>query len=340
VDSSVQCVSKSLLALLAVLWCICTEGPQQGYSEELPLPEASTDSVVGTLQYTYAHADDTLLDIARRYDIGHDQIIHANPGVNRWLPDRKARILLPRLYLLPPGPREGIVLNLAELRLYYYRPKSSTVLTFPVSIGDMDWRTPLGTTHIVSKERNPAWNPPRSIRAEHLADGEILPPFIPGGDPENPLGSFALRLGIRSYLIHGTDESRAFGIGMRVSHGCIRLYPEDIEQLFQSTAVGTKVRIIDEPLKVGWLGSDLYLEAHRPLEPEEQPMHREPSWDELLSRLLKTMRTDDVVNSRLVDITLALGDGIPTVIGEHASSEGLIRGSDARRATLTPPWPR
>lgn len=306
-------VFASLLALLGAAYCELAAAT----AEELPLPNSRTDSVVGSLQRAYAKREDTLLDVARRYDLGHDQIILANPGINRWLPGVNTPITIPNIYVLPPGPREGIVLNLAELRLYYYPPTSSTVLTFPVSIGDMDWRTPLGTTKISSKERDPTWNPPKSIRAEHLADGEILPPYIPGGDPENPLGRFALRLGIRSYLIHGTDESRAFGIGMRVSHGCIRLYPEDIEILFQRASVGTQVRIIDEPIKVGWLENELYLEAHRPLEAEEQPMHREPDWEELLDRLLKTMKGSDIVYRRTAMITLLLGDGIPTIIGER-----------------------
>ena len=314
---SARCVNRALIHPILALVCTASWGLGVATGEEFQLPESSTDSVVGSLRETYAHQVDTLLDIARRYDVGHDQIILANPGVNRWLPGRNTPITIPNSYILPPGPREGIVLNLAELRLYYFPPKSSTVLTFPVSIGDMDWRTPLGTTRITSRERDPAWNPPKSIRAEHLADGEVLPPYIPGGDPENPLGRFALRLGITSYLIHGTDESRAFGIGMRVSHGCIRLYPEDIEVLFQRASVGTKVRIIDEPIKIGWLHNELYLEAHRPLEAEEQPMHKEPEWEDLLDRLLKTMKDSDIVYRRTANITLLLGDGIPTVIGER-----------------------
>jgi L,D-transpeptidase ErfK/SrfK len=303
---------------VALVWALIAR-PPHALGEEFELPELATDSVVGSLRQTYAHGEDTLLDIARRYDLGHDQIILANPGVNRWLPGKRTPITLPTSYVLPPGPRDGIVLNLPELRLYYFPPKSSVVITFPVSIGDMDWRTPLGTTRITSKDKDPSWNPPNSIRAEHLADGDTLPPFIPGGAPENPLGRFALRLGIKSYLIHGTDESRAFGIGMRVSHGCIRLYPEDIEVLFRRVAVGTRVRIIDEPIKVGWLRNELYLQAHRPLEAEEQPMHKEPEWDDLLNRLLTTMKGSDIVYRRTASITLLLGDGIPAVIGERSN---------------------
>ncbi|MGB5247572.1 MAG: L,D-transpeptidase family protein, partial [Woeseia sp.] len=169
-------------------------------------------------------------------------------------------------YVLPAGPRTGVVLNLAEYRMYYYpKPKPgerAIVMTFPISIGRMDWETPLGLTRVVAKARNPAWYPPESVRAEHEADGRPLPRIVPPG-PDNPLGNFAMRLSLPGYLIHGTN--RPAGVGMRVTHGCIRMFPEDIEYLFEQLSVETPVRIINEPLKVGWDGEVLVLEVHRTL---------------------------------------------------------------------------
>ncbi len=213
--------------------------------------------------------EDTLLDIARRYDIGQEQIIRANPDVDRWLPGDGTRVIIPTRYILPAAPREGLVLNVPEMRLYYYpKPKpgeTPVVKTFPVGIGRQDWGTPLGLTKIVGKVKDPTWTPPASIRKEHEENGDPLPAVVPAG-PNNPLGQYAMRLAIGggSYLIHGTNK--AFGVGMRASHGCIRMMPEDIEYLFQQTPVGTPVRIVSETAKVGWFGGKLYLEIHEPLE--------------------------------------------------------------------------
>jgi L,D-transpeptidase ErfK/SrfK len=173
---------------------------------------------------------------------------------------------------LPPGPREGLVLNLAEYRMYYFpKPKDGEpayVYVYPMSIGRMDWETPLGRTKIVAMAKSPAWYPPESVRDEHAADGDPLPRIVPPG-PENPLGSRALRLGLPGYLIHGTN--RPAGVGMRVSHGCIRMFPEDIEFLFQHISVNTVVRIINAPVKIGWDGEALVAEVH-PLLESPQPL--------------------------------------------------------------------
>jgi L,D-transpeptidase ErfK/SrfK len=181
--------------------------------------------------------------------------------------------VLPTRYILPDTPREGLVLNIAELRLYYY-PKAGVdgervVYTYPVSIGRMDWKTPLGITRVTGKETDPAWRPPASIKAEHAAQGDILPDVVPGG-PDNPLGRHALRLALPSYLIHGTN--RPHGIGMRVTHGCVRMYPEDIEGLFGMVPVGTPVRLIDQPVKVGRINGHWLVEAHEPLEEDNIPI--------------------------------------------------------------------
>jgi L,D-transpeptidase ErfK/SrfK len=152
------------------------------------------------------------------------------------------------------------------MRLYYFpKPglgKLPVVITHPVSIGRMDWRTPLGNTRVVAKQRNPAWYPPRSLRKEAAASGEVLPDVVKPG-PDNPLGRYAIRLAVPGYLIHGTNKP--YGVGMRVTHGCVRMYPEDIETLFDVVTPGTPVQIINQPIKVGWLDGTLYLEVHPPL---------------------------------------------------------------------------
>jgi len=228
---------------------------------------ADGNDVIGALTTVDARADDTLLDIARRHGLGYEDIVRANPDVDTWLPGEGTEVVLPTRYVLPPGPRSGIVLNLAEYRMYYFpTPKAdeaAIVMTYPMSIGRMDWETPLGRTRIISKVRNPSWYPPESIRAEHAADGRPLPRIVPAG-PDNPLGDYAMRLGLPGYLIHGTN--RPAGVGMRVTHGCVRMFPEDIGFLFGQVEVNTAVRIINEPVKMGWDNDELVVEVHRTLE--------------------------------------------------------------------------
>lgn len=290
------------------------------YGERLAEPTNPSDSVIGEVSTTKVEPGESLLEIARQFDIGHDQIILANPSLNRWIPDVGATVTIPSSYILPPGPREGIVLNLAELRLYYFDRSAHSIYTFPVSIGDLDWRTPLGKTRVAAKQRNPTWYPPRSIREEHAEEGDDLPHMIPGGDPDNPLGLFALKLGIPGYLIHGTNDRRSFGIGMRVSHGCIRLYPENIAELFDIVKVGTPVRIIDLPVKVGWLGDDLYVEIHRPLELPDEPTPAPPTIPELVDTLRHSLRKEANIDIPALARAYHLGNGIPTKVGEATLS--------------------
>lgn len=240
--------------------------PIAAQAEQFELPPDDND-VVGALTVVAARADETLLDLARRHGLGYEDIVRANPEVDTWLPGEGTEVLLPTRYVLPPGPRKGVILNLAEYRMYYFpEPKEgepAIVMTYPMSIGRMDWETPLGLTRIISKVRSPTWYPPESVRAEHAADGDPLPRIVPPG-PKNPLGAFAMRLGLPGYLIHSTN--RPAGVGMRVTHGCIRMFPEDIRFLFDQVSVNTPVRIINEPVKVGWHGDELVMEVHRALE--------------------------------------------------------------------------
>jgi L,D-transpeptidase ErfK/SrfK len=238
-------------------------------AEIYELPPDGYD-VVGALATIAAREEDTLVDIARRHGLGYHDIVGANRGVNVWVPGEGTEVVLPTRFVLPPGPRQGIVLNLPEYRLYYYPEpvdgEPAYVMTYPISIGRMDWDTPLGATSVISKVRNPSWYTPQSVRDEHAADGRPLPRIVPPG-PQNPLGKHAMRLGLPGYLIHGTN--RPAGVGMRVTHGCIRMFPEDIEFLFPNVDVNTPVRIINEPVKLGWFGNELVMEVHPVLESSE-----------------------------------------------------------------------
>ena len=235
-------------------------------AEIYELPPDGYD-VIGALATITTREEDTLVDIARRHGLGYHDIVRANRGVNVWVPGEGTEVVLPTRFVLPPGPRQGIVLNLPEYRLYYYPEpvdgEPAYVMTYPISIGRMDWDTPLGATRVISKVRNPSWYTPQSVRDEHAADGRPLPRIVPPG-PQNPLGKYAMRLGLPGYLIHGTN--RPAGVGMRVTHGCIRMFPEDIEFLFPNVDVKTPVRIINEPVKLGWFGNELVMEVHPVLE--------------------------------------------------------------------------
>ena len=250
-------INLTLLLLIAV--------PGISVAEVYELPPEGND-VVGAITVVRARADDTLLEIGRRHGIGYEEMLRANPDVDTWLPGDGTQVVLPTRYVLPPGPRRGLILNLAEYRLYYFpEPQAgqpAIVMTYPMSIGRMDWATPLGRTSVISKVTNPSWYVPASILAEHAANGDPLPRVVPPG-PDNPLGKHAMRLGLPGYLIHGTN--RPSGVGMRVTHGCIRMFPEDIEYLFDEISLETPVRIINEPVKVGWDGGELVVEVHEPL---------------------------------------------------------------------------
>ncbi|MEO0347180.1 MAG: L,D-transpeptidase family protein [Pseudomonadota bacterium] len=234
-------------------------------AEVFPLPPEG-DDVIGSVAVIESVAEDTFVDIARRHGLGYTELRRANPDVDPWLPGAGTRIVLPTRFVLPDAPRRGVVLNLPEYRLYYYPPavdgKPRTVHTYPISIGRMDWETPLGSTRVTAKAERPTWYPPASIRAEHAADGDPLPGVVPPG-PDNPLGDHALRLDLPGYLIHGTN--RPAGVGMRVTHGCIRMFPEDIAVLFGMLPVGTPVNIVNQPIKFGWEQGQLFVEAHEVL---------------------------------------------------------------------------
>jgi L,D-transpeptidase ErfK/SrfK len=325
---------------------LCTMLSFAVQAEQFELPP-NGDDVIGAVAVVIARADDTLLDIARRHGLGYEDIVRANPGVDTWLPGEGTEVRLPTQYVLPPGPRKGVILNLAEYRLYYFPEpgdgESAMVMTYPMSIGRMDWETPLGLTRVVAKATNPTWYPPDSVRAEHAADGNPLPRIVPPG-PRNPLGRHAMRLGIPGYLIHGTN--RPAGVGMRVTHGCVRMYPEDIRFLIDRVAVDTPVRIITEPVKVGWHGEELVMEVHRaleraPMENDAGEITREVLPEDALiqpQRNVLTALTEQFVaatNARAGELDwaraedlLERADGIPIAVGRTIKNAATSAASE------------
>ncbi|MCB2055564.1 MAG: L,D-transpeptidase family protein [Geminicoccaceae bacterium] len=219
----------------------------------VPDDAASAEDLIGAISYYVTDSQNTLLDVARRHDLGILEISAANPGVDAWVPGEERAILLPTAHLLPEVPREGIVVNLAELRLYLFRGES--VETHAIGIGRDGFATPMGPTTVVRKTENPVWRPTAATRI----DKPELPASVPAG-PDNPLGAHAIYLGWPTYLIHGTNKP--YGVGRRVSRGCIRMYPEAVADLFTKVQPSMPVRVIAEPIKLGWSNGDLYLEAH------------------------------------------------------------------------------
>ena len=292
--------------------------PAQAAIYELTDPNMQ---VVGDDLHIQTHYSDTLVEIARQYGLGYEEVARANPKVDPWLPGEGTQIMIPGRHILPPGPRDGIVVNIPEHRLYYFpkplRGHKPIVVTYPVSIGKMDWKTPLGLTHVVSKQKNPSWNPPASVRAEHLANGDPLPGGAIGPGPDNPLGLFAMRLAVPpgDYLIHGTNNPLA--VGMAVTHGCIRMYPEDVAAIFPTVPVGTKVYLINVPVKVAFVDGTLLLEAHPPVDAQGQSIDPVLSqFEELLTQALGTTTT--AVNWDIAVDTLKKADGIPVLVGLQA----------------------
>lgn len=288
--------------------------------------ESPAQSVVGVPQVVFTRAEDTLADFALEYGVGYDELIAANPDVDPWLPGANAAVLLPTQFVIPDVPRQGLVLNIAAKRLFYFPPDGietdpvsgevtrQSVLTFPVGIGRVGWETPIGETTVVSKAKDPTWWVPASVREEHAAMGDPLPAIVPPG-PDNPLGTRVLKLDMPGYLIHGTNMP--YGVGMRVSHGCVRLYPENIEFLYELVPLGERVRIINEPYLLGRLGEDWYFEGHEPL--EDDTIDPEIRLDALLANL-----SDPNLMGHLRAIASA-ASGLPIRLANNDQAEVLGR---------------
>ena len=279
-----------------------------------PLPVANQrftlapdQDVVGVVQVVTVGKDDTLTDIARRFNVGYEEILRANPKVDPWLPGEGREVVIPSQFILPDAPRTGIVINIPAMRIFYYPPvkhgEHPVVITHPIGIGKVGWRTPEGVTKIVRAQRDPTWRVPVSVRKEHHDNGEDLEPVI-GPGPDNPLGKYAFYLQWPSYLIHGTNTPA--GVGLRSSHGCIRLYPEDIEQFFATVPVGTQVRVVNQPFLFGWRDGQLYMQPYDVLEDDSRDWQN--AQKKLLSKSLAARLQQEVkAHHQQVDWNLVSG---------------------------------
>ena len=238
-----------------------------------PLPPAGND-LFGKLQLARVKSGDDFGTIARRYDVGFYELVEANPYVNPEHPKPDTMLIIPTQYLLPHVAHAGIVINLASMRLFYFPAGKNYFYTYPVGIGKQNWSTPLGELHVIQKIKDPVWVVPESVMQYRKAQGDPVPKIVQAG-PDNPLGDYALRLSIPTYLIHGTNEPES--VGRRSSAGCIHLYPEDIQQLFAMVDVNTRVFILNEPYQAGWNKHRLYIEAHLPLVEERKTLEDIPA---------------------------------------------------------------
>jgi L,D-transpeptidase ErfK/SrfK len=342
-------ISSRILVLLAVLTmtgCETLDGFMAGLKEKeattdfVPLQQRPVEepidanrftlagaeqTVIGEPQIVFTTADDTFSDLARTYGLGYDDILDANPGVDPWLPGEGAAVLLPTQYVLPAAPHRGVILNIASKRLFYFPEPAEgelqQVLTFPIGIGRVGWETPLGDTTVIAKAKNPSWWVPASVRKEHAELGDPLPSVVPPG-PENPLGTRVLKLDMPGYLIHGTNQP--YGVGMRVSHGCVRLYPENIEYLYTLVDIGEVVTIMNEPYQMGTRDGQLYFEAHAPLEDDTVPAA------ERLQAVLDAQVDADgnALNDHLrshVETLSVMPRGVPVNIFQYDANEIMAR---------------
>ncbi|EOL8876128.1 L,D-transpeptidase LdtE [Enterobacter mori] len=292
---------------------------------DYPLPPAGSRLIGQNQTYTIQEGDNKLQAIARRFNTAAQLILETNNTIAPVNPAPGTVITIPSQMLLPDTPREGIVVNLAELRLYYFPPGENIVQVFPLGIGQLGLETPVTTTRVSQKIPNPTWTPTAGIRARSLAQGIKLPPVVPAG-PNNPLGRFALRLGVGNgeYLIHGTSAPDS--VGLRVSSGCMRMNAPDIKALFGQVRVGTRVQIINEPVKFAVEpDGKRYIEVHRPLAQVEgeNPQVAPISHSEDFATFVSQSRSDKA----LIDKALSRRAGIPVAVsagnGPSASNSVL-----------------
>ncbi len=307
------------LISLSFSWLAASMPASLAATFELP-PEG--EDVIGEMRFVVANESDTLLDIARQHGLGYNEITRANPGIDPWLPREGTLIILPTRFVLPKAPRRGLVLNIPQMRLFYFiEPKNGQpgkVITHPMGIGREYLGTPYGRTSITTKRKDPTWYPPESIRKSRAEEGTTLPPFVPPG-PSNPLGKFAMNLGMPGYLIHGTNKP--WGIGRRVSHGCIRLYPEDIESLFRQVPVGTPVKIVHQANVAGWRQGQLYLQTFPPLSEHEQTLDERTA---MMQAVLEKVGEDESIDWNRAMTVLQKKSGIATPILDGAPDHAVI----------------
>jgi len=251
--------SNHTVNFLFLILALLVPTPSEALTFDLP----KHGNVIGHVTQATVEYGDSLSTIGRQYGIGGYEMVEANPGVSYADPTPGSTVTIPSQFILPSGPKKDIVINLAEMRLYFYHPDGNKVSTYPIGIGKDGWLTPLGNTSITRKRIHPTWVVPDSILRNRMAHGNPTPPVVPPG-PENPLGDYAMNLSFKNIVIHGSPFRE--GIGIRKSHGCINMLNEDIAEIYPHVNVGTSVRIISEPVKIGMMNNKLYLEAHVPLQ--------------------------------------------------------------------------
>lgn len=280
----------------------------------LTLPEHG--NVIGKIKIVDVHSGETLADVGRRFDIGFLQMQEANPGVKK---DGSLHVgtelIIPGQFILPDVERTGVVINLAEQRLYFFPPDENKVITEPVGIGRQgQWKTPLGITQVTKKQTDPLWHPTANVRLEAAKNGTPIPWQFSAG-PNNPLGKHVLRLAWPTYLIHGTNHPET--VGGRVSAGCIRMLPEGIANLYQQVGVGTQVMVINKPYKIGWLDNKLFFESHKPLEQTKEQISR--SMLNIVNIISTEIDNKEAwVNWQLVQKHAKTYQGIPQIIGSKS----------------------
>jgi L,D-transpeptidase ErfK/SrfK len=283
---------------------------------------AKEADVIGRLAVIRLEKGDTLPDIARHFSLGINTVSAANPGMDIWVPEDGDRILLPLSFILPDSVRKGIVINLAAMRLFYFREdgKHFAVSTYPIGVGTTERPTPMGQMYIVLKMFRPTWHVPASIAEDHRKKGDPLPAKVPPG-PLNPLGEHALYLSKSGYLVHGTNKPTS--IGLRATNGCIRLYPEDIKRLFENTSVKTPVNIVNQPYLVGQRDGIVYIEVHTPFE-ESGTTELEKAYAKLINIEKKS---GHALDWKKVKEAVAEARGIPVPIFEirHGSEKDVAK---------------
>ena len=307
------CLSMLLTACMTTHDTVSGHEAHAMYNSTYPLSQ-NTD-IIGRTRTITVKRGDTLTNIAGRYGVGMQEMVDANSSVTdktRQLTVGE-QLIVPTQYILPPKKyREGIVINVAEMRLYYFSLDGRYVSTYPVSLGREGWRTPLGSTYVYRKQPNPTWNVPESIRKYYADKGEVLPKQVPPG-PDNPLGHYAIYLGMQGYLIHGTNAP--WNIGKYVSSGCIRMRNHDVEELYYQVNKGTPVHIIYEPHKAGWANGKLYLESHTPVTDNEGSNNYQlDSSAKVVVNEVKSEFAAYVDNQALEQVSSS-HSGVPTVVG-------------------------
>jgi L,D-transpeptidase ErfK/SrfK len=300
--TQLACVALSLSALSTTT-----------FARTFNMPTAN-ESIIGEVQYTSVTGD-SVPTVAHRYNLGQNALIAANPGVVENGAIRSNSVTVPTRYMLPPLPRRGIVVNLSEMRMYYYPKGSNVVMTFPIGIGKIGKTIPLDSSAAITRKVvNPTWTPPEDIREFNREQGIELPKSM-GPGPDNPLGPYAIYLSIPTYLIHSTIFPES--IGRRASFGCIRMNEDDIKEFFPSVQAGTPVAIIDMPNKLAWQDNRLYLEAHPPL----QERSTYTSLDSVVSSIEQNLPSNQVViiNWQLVSYITDQPDGLPHEVGIKVS---------------------